>query len=136
MIHPHDSLLPYLDEAHRAGFEIHVPQDRLSRAVANYVHITHPDLPGCVLLERATFSSLGQTPELTVPVAPSRVHGNGVHVDFTGQPAELVETLKHVLASDTVLTRWVAEPTRVAVVPRIPRTAARYVPNTALAQAR
>lgn len=115
----HECLVPYISAARDAGFDVHLGAPIFGDKHTRYVYITHPDLPGCVQMQVPQYPSLGQSPQLAVPVKPSRIHGTAVHVDFDGLPDQLSAVLRRVMASDKVLTRFVKEPQIVAVERRI-----------------
>lgn len=121
----HPFLLPYAQAAVSAGFDVRVPTMQDQRA-ARFVYVTQPNQLGCALLQVPTFSSLGCSLEVSIPVVPSREHGSAVAVDFTGGPADLVKVLERTIASATVTTRFVRDPRSVAVDRRVPHTAAMF----------
>lgn len=122
MTHVHTCLEPYVDALFADGCEVHVPKmERLT--AATFVYVTRVDQPGCALIQVPDFPSLGKSPEVSVPVMPNREHGSAVAVDFVGDPDALVQTIRHVLASATVTTRFVSNPRRVPINRRIPNTA-------------
>ena len=122
MTEVHESLRPCVDAAVAAGFDVHAPKrsDHQRTEAARFVYITRADQPGCALLQIGEFPSLGMAPTLSVPVRPDREHGSAVAVDFDGRPESIAAVLEPVVASKTVVTRFVRQPRVGAVDRRVP----------------
>lgn len=121
-----ETLQPYVDALRDNGFDVHVPVMAPAmwfRPAAEYVYVTHPDLPGCALVQDAPFARLGQRPQVSVPVQPSREYGNAVVVDFEGSPQDLPAVLRPVMTRSRIAVRFVKEPQIVPVDRRIPSDA-------------
>ena len=125
------SLRPYVDSLRDAGFDVHLPRPE-QRRVVEYAYVTKADLPGCVLIEDAPFARLGQRPQVSVPVRPSREYGSAVLVDFDGGPQQLPAVLAKVMASPKVVTRFIEDPQMVPVDMRIPADAVRLAGRRSL----
>ena len=120
------TLQPYVDALRDNGFDVHIPVMAPAmwfRPAAEYVYVTHPDLPGCALVEDAPFARLGQRPQVSVPVRPSREYGSAVLVDFEGSPQDLPAVLRSVMTRSRIAVRFVKDPHIVPVDRRIPSDA-------------
>lgn len=124
----HAALRAHVQAAYDAGYTVHIPlspRSRASRRDIGRVYVTHPDMPGTALMQIPTFPAF-EPICIDVPVVPNREHGSAVLADHDGTPADAVRLLGELLAVDTVVTRFVANPRRVRVDRRIPDTATIY----------
>ncbi len=123
----HTALIPHVEAAHDAGYTIHVPVSTWRKATypVGHVYVTREGMPGAALMQIPTFPAF-EPISIDVPVVPNREHGSAVPQDHDGTPADAVRLLSKILASDTVMTRFVRNPRRVAVDVRIPSDAVVY----------
>lgn len=119
----HKSLHPFVTGLLDGDFDIHVPRSSGIDHTVWYVYVTKAEQPGCVLVQVPAFPLLGQSPEISVPVHPTKEYGSAVAVDFAGDPLKLVAVLAEVIERSHVITRFVADPRKVPVDKRIPATA-------------
>lgn len=122
----HKSLHPFVTGLLDGDFDIHVPRSSDIDHTVWYVYVTKAEQPGCVLVQVPAFPLLGQSPEISVPVHPTKEYGSAVAVDFAGDPLKLVAVLAEVIERSHVITRFVADPRKVPVDKRIPATAVTF----------
>jgi hypothetical protein len=113
------TLVPYVDAVLDAGFDVTAPQTTAIKT--SYVFITKADQPGCVIMEEGEFPTLGQSPQLSIPVKPNREYGSAVALDFEGEPEDLAAVIEPAIASATVRTRFIEPVRTVNVEKRLPK---------------
>ncbi|MCT1835025.1 hypothetical protein M3D63_09605 [Kocuria palustris] len=115
-------LVPHIRAALDAGLTVDVRQ-MPHRAGSAY--LTHPDKPGCVIIEVGQFPRLGQPPELAVPVHPNRAYGSAVALDVPDtEPQAVAQQVLTQLDHDRIRVRFIDNPPVVAVDKHIPSSTA------------
>lgn len=114
------SLHEVIAAARHLGVEIHAPHDGGRRPV-DYVTVTHPELPGIVIISRPDYPSLGEQPTLSVPVKPSIKHGSSVALDHEGTIPNIMGVVAGALCSGEIRPRWVPDTSPVPVDRRVGR---------------
>lgn len=114
----HEKLRPFVEAAHEAGFTITLPEERSYYRTAGHVYVTREGTPGIAMLQ---VPSLAFDPiTVDVPVHPNRDHGSSVVQDHDGSVWDVLILLGRLVERDTVVTRFVANPSEVKVDYRVP----------------
>lgn len=121
----HESIRPFVEAAHEAGFTVTLPEERSWYHEATFVYVTREGAPGIAMIQRASNWRF-EPVQVDVPVYPNRDHGSAVVQDHDGSVQDVVRLLGELVERDTVRTRFVKVPTTVAVDRRIPENGTVY----------
>lgn len=121
----HPKLLPMVQAATDAGFTVHVPVKSVRPGQVGFVWVTREGMPGIAMMQIPTFPNF-EPISIDVPVKPNRRYGSHVLQDYDGSEADAVRLLGELVASATVVPRFVGPHPAVPVDHRIPDDAEVY----------